>query len=115
MHKAAQAVVVASFDISLDCFGCFNKAKIFWMSAKGFPAKLNRLHQSLGEALTVCDFHRDQRPFSPHLSLLRKSEKTSIDFPKFSINWHVDEFVLVESTQDDSGVVYRVIERYSML
>ena len=112
IHKSAQSVIAKPFDISLDCFGHFSKAKIFWMATQEAPAELSQLHQNLGKVLSVCDFHSDQRPYSPHVSLLRKSKKNRIDFPEFSINWHVDEFVLLESSSDADGVSYKVIETY---
>lgn len=115
LHKAAQSVTAHPFDLCLDGFGHFSKAKIFWMAAQKIPPGLSLLHQNLGEALSTCDFHRDQRMYSPHVSLLRKYNGAAMVYPEFSINWQVDEFVLVESVQADFGVEYRVIETYSLL
>ncbi|GMR00967.1 MAG: RNA 2',3'-cyclic phosphodiesterase [Gammaproteobacteria bacterium] len=112
LHKAAQSIIAQPFKLSLDCFGHFSKAKIFWMTAQKLPAELSLLHHNLGEALSVCDFHSDIRPYSPHVSLLRKSEKSRTDLPDFSINWQVEDFVLVESSTDPDGVSYKVIEKY---
>jgi 2'-5' RNA ligase len=112
IDKSAQSVMAKPFDISLDCYGYFSKAKIFWMAAQALPPELSQLHQNLGEALSVCDFYSEQRPYSPHVSLLRKAGNTAIAFPEFSINWHVDEFVLLESSSDADGVSYKVIETY---
>jgi 2'-5' RNA ligase len=70
------------------------------------------LHRNLGAALAACDFDADQRPYSPHVSLLRKVRKTVVDHQAFSINWHVDRFVLLESISSAEGVNYRVIEEY---
>ena len=115
MHEAAQSVFAEPFVLSLDGFGSFRKAKIFWMSAQKPPVELSRLHQNLGEALSACDYHSDQRVYSPHVSLLRKYNGAAMEYPEFSINWQVDEFALVESVQADFGVEYRVIETYSLL
>ena len=114
MHQSAQSVTVKPFDVSLDDFGFFNKAKIFWMAAKNKPEELECLHKNLGEALSSCGFQPDPRPYSPHVSLLRKARTSVIDCPAFSINWHVDEFVLVESVSGPEGVNYKVIENYPL-
>jgi len=114
LHQAARKVIFQPFDLSLDCFGFFDKAKVFWMGMQVAPAELSCLHENLGEALSACDYQPDSRPYSPHVSLLRKAGKISVEYQPFSINWHVDEFVLVESVSTTGGVDYRVIEKYSL-
>ena len=114
LHAAAQTVMAHPFELSLDRFGCFNKAKIFWMAAQQLPSELSVLHQNLGKALSVCDFTAEQRPYSPHVSLLRKYKGRSIDHAEFSIRWHADEFVMLESNAGTDAVHYKVIERYPL-
>jgi len=115
LHQSAQSVTCEAFDLCLDHFGFFSKAKIFWMALQSIPPELEQLHNTLGEALSVCDFQPDSRVYSPHVSLLRKAGKTAVDYPAFSINWHVDEFVLLESCSSDTGVSYKVLEKYPLL
>ncbi len=114
LHTSAQSIVFKPFDVCLDYFGFFSKAKIFWMAAQSMPPELAGLHSKLGEALSVCDFKPDPRPYSPHVSLLRKARKVEIKHPPFTIDWHVDGFVLVESVSTTGGVDYRVIEKYPL-
>ncbi len=114
LHRAARTVTFEPFDLSLDRFGFFDKAKIFWMAAQNIPAELEQLHDKLGTAFSACDFQPDIRPYSPHVSLLRKARKIPVEYQPFTINWHVDEFVLVESVSTTGGVDYRVIEKYPL-
>jgi len=114
LHQAAGKVTFLPFDLSLDSFGFFDKAKVFWMGLQTAPAELSRLHENLGEALSACDYRPDPRPYSPHVSLLRKAGKIPVEYQPFSINWHVDEFVLVESISTTDGVIYKVIEKYPL-
>ncbi len=114
LHQTARTVTFEPFDLSLDHFGFFDKAKIFWMAAQTTAVELKQLHEALGTAFSTCDFQPDPRPYSPHVSLLRKAKKNAIDYQPFSINWHVDEFVLVESVSTTGGVDYRVIEKYPL-
>ena len=114
LHQAARKVTFQPFGLSLDCFGFFDKARVFWMGMQAAPAELSRLHENLGEALSACDYQPDSRPYSPHVSLLRKARNSDINYQAFSINWHVDEFVLVESVSGPEGVNYKVIEKYPL-
>lgn len=115
MHVAAQSVNAEAFQLDLDCFGHFPKAKIFWMGAKNAPEKLAQLHKKLGIAIEGCGFVSDKRAYTPHVTLMRKCVHSALKYEDFSIPWTVDEFVLVESVQDEAGVNYRVLERYSLL
>lgn len=115
MHAAARSVEAEAFQLDLDNPGYFPKAKIFWMGAQNIPAQLTLLHKKLGAAIEGCGFNADTRPFSPHVTLMRKSVHPAMKYEDFSIPWTVDEFVLVESVQDEAGVNYRVLERYSLL
>ncbi len=119
MHAAAQSVNAEAFQLDLDCFGHFAKAKIFWMGTQSPPEQLTQLHKKLGVAIEDCGFNRDLRPFSPHLTLMRKCRKPDIDKAdlaqlEFSIPWRVEEFVMVESITYKEGVSYQVIEKYPL-
>ena len=115
MHAAARSVDAEAFQFDMDTLGHFPKAKIFWMGAQSSPLQLTQLHKKLGAAIEGCGFDADTRPFSPHVTLMRKSVHPAMKYEDFSIPWTVDEFVLVESVQDEAGVNYRVLERYSLL
>jgi len=112
MHAAAQSVTAQAFQLNLDCFGHFSKAKIFWMGLQKPPLQLVQLHKKLGIALEGCGFNTEERPFTPHVTLLRKCIKADPVQFDFSIPWSVEEFVLLESITDKEGVNYQVIEKY---
>jgi len=114
LHQAARKITFQPFDLSLDDFGFFDKVKVFWMGMQTAPVELSCLHKNLGEVLSACDYQPDTRPYMPHVSLLRKAEKVPIEYQPFSINWHVDEFFLVESVSSPDGVNYKVIEKYHL-
>lgn len=115
MHVAAQSVNTEAFQLDLDCFGHFPKAKIFWMGTQNLPVQLVQLHKKLGAAIEGCGFNADTRPFSPHVTLMRKHSGPVPAKTEFSIPWRVEEFVLVESITYKEGVKYQVLERYSLL
>jgi 2'-5' RNA ligase len=104
-----------SFNVKLDRFGYFKRAKILWIGPRQLPDELVRLHQDLGEALSPCGYKSEARQYNPHVSLMRKCESLKALQHELTIPWSADEFVLVESIQTESGVEYRVIEHYPLL
>lgn len=114
MHAAARSVDAEAFQLDLDKFGHFPKARIFWMGAQYLPVQLTQLHKKLGVAIEDCGFHIETRLFSPHVTLLRKCSESIPAHVNFSIPWLVEEFVLVESITYKEGVKYQVIEKYPL-
>ena len=114
MHAAAQSVNAQTFQLNLDCFGHFPKAKILWMGSQNTPAQLTQLHKKLGVAIENCGFNSDTRAFSPHVTLMRKCRKPDTAQSEFSLPWCIEEFVLVESITYKEGVNYQVIEKYPL-
>jgi 2'-5' RNA ligase len=114
LHHAAQSVDQKPFLVSLDCFGNFDRAKIFWMGCQHLPVELVQLYRDLGESLADCGYHIDPRQYAPHVSLMRKCMNPPNTNKGFLIPWLVDEFVLVESVSAPDGVHYQVIEKYPL-
>ncbi len=115
MHEAALTVSGKPFELNLDYLGQFIRARILWMGTQEIPVELNQLHNDLGQALSTCGYQCDRRPFSPHITLMRKCVKPVVHQSEISIPWRIDEFVLVESVQDKTGVSYQVLEKYSLM
>ncbi len=118
LHVAAQGFVeqggVKGFDIDLDCYGYFSKAKILWMGMQNLPTELMQLQKNLGAAFSVCGHQSDKRLYNPHVTLMRKCTKPMVAEQMFSISWRVEDFALVESIQGESSVNYQLIEKYPL-
>jgi 2'-5' RNA ligase len=129
MHHAAQSINAEQFTLQLDRYGTFPRAKVFWFGPDAdqdvLPQALSDLHRDLGEALENCGYHTEDRPYTPHITLLRKcridetrslekSSGESIWQADSSITWRVKEFVLVRSVPTSIGVKYQVIEKYPL-
>jgi 2'-5' RNA ligase len=53
----------------------------------------------------------DERPFTPHITLIRKARQpVQVDFKP--IIWTTDSFCLAESRSSPEGVEYRVLRRW---
>ena len=114
MHLAAQSIEASSFELALDRFGYFPRAKIFWLGSREKPAGLTALYDQLGRAIAACGYQCEDRAYTPHITLMRKCTEPEFGDADISICWQVDEFVLVESTTTASGVQYQVIEKYAL-
>lgn len=111
---AARTVTGESFVLDINCFGHFPRAKVLWMGPQKPPVELVQLHEKLGDVISDCGYQRDKRPFHPHVTLMKKCDKPLMGKEKITVAWAVDEFVLVESVPDGSGVDYRIIEQYPL-
>lgn len=114
LHSQAKKIKAKPFDLRIDCVGYFKKPKVFWLGCQQPPGALFELQKNLGMLISECDYRPETRPYSPHVSVVRKViEKpamTSLD----SIDWHVDRYVLIESVAEANGVRYRVVEEYAL-
>jgi 2'-5' RNA ligase len=51
--------------------------RVLWVGVRGDTDKLSRLQQNIDSALGSMGFPREERPFTPHLTLCRLREGTS--------------------------------------
>ncbi len=68
------------FPIDISGLGTFpapSKARVFWLGVQG-GAALNQLHGFFDEKLEQLGIPRDDRPFTPHLTLGRRRQGISI-------------------------------------
>lgn len=112
LQQAGRTVQGAAFELKLDNLGYFSKPQVFWMGCSNMPATLQVLHQQLAEALLPCGYEADARPFSPHVTLMRKLRAPGDFVAIESINWPVQSFALVESVACPDGVQYQLVENY---
>ena len=110
----AANINASSFNLDLNTYGYFQKARVLWVSPEIVPIELTSLHKSLSFLVESCGLQVDKRKFKPHVSLVRK-----VNFD-FNINkgqrlmWKVDAFALVESLPTDNGVVYKPIKVFKL-
>jgi 2'-5' RNA ligase len=95
--KAADKVREAPFDLVLDRVGAFRRARVTWVGSTNAPPALIAVEGMLREALRARGFELEERPFAPHVTLVRKAEKTLAPEPIEPIAWRVEEIALVSS------------------
>jgi RNA 2',3'-cyclic 3'-phosphodiesterase len=111
------------FPVEVKGFGFFPDARrphVFWAGVEG-PRALNLLVQQVEAAMETLGFTKDQRSFSPHLTLARfrtprphTSLQACIDERReFTLGrFEVSEFFLFESKLSPQGAEYRKIARF---
>jgi len=108
--NAAQELKFNSFELVLNQFDGFQKAKIFYMGMTQVPQELLGLQTQLGEALSRCDFQPESRVFTPHVTLMRRIKSFAVENMTDEIRWRVTQFALVESHSVGGAVQYRPVK-----
>ncbi|GBE48788.1 2'-5'-RNA ligase [bacterium BMS3Bbin12] len=115
-EAAAATLRPAPFTLTLDTVGYWPRARALWLGATQVPEPLPALARSLNEALAVCGFTPEPRPFRPHVTLARKvAQWKGAPAPAPApIPWPAETLCLVESVTDPAGARYRVLRRWPL-
>ncbi|HET9577034.1 MAG TPA: RNA 2',3'-cyclic phosphodiesterase [Usitatibacter sp.] len=95
--QAADAVKEAPFDLVLDRTGAFRRARVAWAGSTAPDPRLLAAESTLRRELRSRGFELEDRPFAPHVTLVRKVDRTLATEPIEPFAWHVGEIVLVRS------------------
>ncbi|MEJ2543430.1 MAG: RNA 2',3'-cyclic phosphodiesterase [Calditrichaceae bacterium] len=114
------------FEIQTKNIGAFpnqNRPRVIWLGIEAHPRELFfQAHGWIEEKMHDIGFEKEQRKFSPHLTLARIKFPTDLrelwnfveehSFPVQSIS--VKEIVLMRSILKPSGAEYRQIQKYPL-
>lgn len=95
--KAADAIREAPFDLVLDKTGAFRRARVAWVGSSAPAPALLGAEATLRQKLRARGFELEDRPFTPHVTLVRKVDRTLRTEPIAPIAWHVEKIALVRS------------------
>ncbi len=109
----ADAFSGQSFELTIDRAGSFNRTGIVWLGPSNVPPALTRLYEHLHLGVARCGLHPEDRPFRPHITLLRKARRGPAADPFEPIAWAVQGFVLVESVTSE-GSRYQVLKHWPL-
>ncbi|HEY8100315.1 MAG TPA: RNA 2',3'-cyclic phosphodiesterase [Burkholderiaceae bacterium] len=94
--------------------GYFTQKKIAWAGMNETPAALTALNDKLIEALRRNNIvFNNQSAFRPHITLARDAEPPE-ELPFDPFVWHCEHAALIESTNQEEGVVYRVLASHHL-
>ena len=71
--RVVEALAIKPFTIQLDRLGLFPKAKVAWIAPSQPPEPLLQLEAALRTALVAIGIGVEERPYRPHITLLRKA------------------------------------------
>lgn len=108
-----QAIAIKRFELSLDWPGYWPHNHIGWLGLSLPSAPLEALVQALRDQLGERAIAFDNRPHTPHVTLLRKSQGGEA-VTCLPVKWSVDEFVLVASDPQADGAHYAVLKRWPL-
>jgi len=87
---------------------------IVWAGPRETPPPLAALFKRLELALYKEDFILERRPFTAHVTLIRKARAAQTLPPLPKLDWPVREFVLVRSQLSSAGSSYEPLERFAL-
>lgn len=115
LQLAAQEVDVEPFDLAFDVARYWGHNHIVYAAPHAAPPQLEQLVRGLEQRLTMHHFDFDQRPYKPHVTLLRHAQWSDRPLPGMCrVVWRAKDFALVQSAPDEIGANYRVLARFPM-
>lgn len=113
LQLAAQEVAPEPFELRFVAARYWGHNHIVFAAPDRVPPQLERLVHALQQRLTHHRFHFEQRPYQPHVTLLRHAQWNGAPLPAMAeVRWRCHDFVLAQSLRDGNGVRYAVLHRF---
>jgi 2'-5' RNA ligase len=109
LHALAAAIAAPPIDLTVDALEYWRHNRIVWAGAVECPQALRILVARLTRALPRAGFRCENRPYTPHITLLRDARRAPSAKATGGIVWRAGEFALVQSVHRNGAVAYEVI------
>jgi 2'-5' RNA ligase len=93
----AGTIAARPFDLETSVLGYWRHNRIVWAGSPVTPSALGRLVADLTSALAVAGYRGEERPYVPHVTLVRNARRAPRERVLDTPTWHAREFALVES------------------
>ncbi|GMR18144.1 MAG: hypothetical protein BMS9Abin33_0549 [Gammaproteobacteria bacterium] len=109
-------ISVPKFTFVLDRIDYWRKPRILCLGCSETPTPLLELVQVLKETAVNCNIEIEDREFQAHVTVARKVNKpeTSVATLDQSIEWPVDQLVLLRSINKREGVYYERVKTWNL-
>ncbi len=114
LERLAAPVAAPRFELAIDLVQYWGHNRIAWAGAREVPAGLVALVARLGERLREAGFRIDERPYVPHITLVRDARRAPHPRALDPIAWRATDFALVESVRRDNRTAYQALERWPL-
>lgn len=110
----AAGIRARAFALALDSLGYWRHNRIVWVGARQSPEPLALLAQQLKSGLEALRWPVDDRPYVPHVTLLRDARRGPARDATSLPLWRVEDFALVSSTNHGGEVRYTPLQRWPL-
>jgi RNA 2',3'-cyclic 3'-phosphodiesterase len=115
LRLAAQEVSGRDFGLNLTTAHYWGHNHIVYAAPQTTPPQLAELVTGLERSLRKHRFRFDDRPYKPHVTMLRNAQWSDAKLPPMpAVRWQVGDFVLVQSLSDERGARYKVLARFPL-
>ena len=116
LRKCMERAAAGSFGLELGNVGRFRRSggDIWWLGVRLSP-ELRGLQARLCSELRSAGFETEERPFRPHITLLRQAGGDALRTPDFPpLEQRVERMTLFESMRERGALVYRPLARVEL-
>ena len=118
IEQALAAIRAARLQLELDGIGVFERVGVLFAAVKHTPALL-ALAEKVFAAMEATGFPREDRPYSPHVTLARTRDRLRLrsnrpDDPAFRHRFDAMEFRLYQSLTLPGGAQYQVLRSFPL-
>lgn len=114
LEALAAAVTASRFELRVGRVAYWRHNRIVWAGVEESPEALRALVARLEQALAGVGWRLDQRPYSPHITLLRNARRAPAADHASAVTWPVADFALVESVQRERARAYAVLRKWPL-
>ncbi|HEV7394758.1 MAG TPA: RNA 2',3'-cyclic phosphodiesterase [Burkholderiales bacterium] len=114
LQELASSIDGAAFELDINTIAYWRHNRIVWAGTQHCPGELARLVDRLREGLSTDGIKGEDRPYAPHVTLVRDAERAPQRKRLEPFAWRADDFVLVESVPVHGRVRYDVIGRWHL-
>ncbi|HET7160807.1 MAG TPA: RNA 2',3'-cyclic phosphodiesterase [Burkholderiales bacterium] len=113
VQSCAAALAIEPFELELSTLGYWRHNRIVWAGATSCPRALAALVAALSHELAGLGIHSEDRPYVPHVTLVRNARCPPRELHMDPLQWRARELVLVESVTGASR--YEVLARWPLV
>ena len=118
IQQALATIRAPHMRLALEGFGTFDRAGVLYAGVKKSPALLALAEQVMA-AMQAVGFPREDRPYSPHITLARSRDRLRLrsdakDDPAFRAAFEASEFRLYQSFTLPEGPRYDVLRTFPL-
>ena len=111
-RDAADRISGTGFRLAIDRRGSFHGARVAWAGCSSVPPELERLQSELATALRASGFPLEERRYTPHVTLARRTVRDLVPAAVEPIAWNARQFTLVRS--DTGKGTYTVLKDWRL-